>query len=367
MKYPFTLVLLSLMVSCGSIDDRGLTVIVNIEESGRTTLGAFPGAHRVVPLESEDSILIGGIDYLKVDDERIFLLDHLRNQVLIFAADGKYVSRVGKAGAGPGEIERAKDFSIVDGGVEIFDDLRMKLVRYALNNEFIEEKPVPFFASRYVYLDDETLLFDKRFSIDREDLNYSLLICDTTMNIANKLLPVTKRPEGTLLFTWTPLIGQGGEAYYYRLYEPRIWRIDKKGAGLAFELDFGKRWFNQRLLDQAKGLGTSGLLEKAKKSDNIYFFDFLYNGQTLALIFYYLEKPYVAVNKPGGSKTLVFEANDALPGLARLGYVWREEFIGYFNPYELKIQEVSTGDSEIDLIISESQENSNPVIIFYRL
>ncbi|MDZ7367477.1 MAG: 6-bladed beta-propeller [candidate division KSB1 bacterium] len=61
-----------------------------------------------IPLAPHDTIYVGNITYLDVTkDGRLVILDRANHTPLVFDSTGKFLNRIGKHGAGPGEFERA--------------------------------------------------------------------------------------------------------------------------------------------------------------------------------------------------------------------------------------------------------------------
>ncbi len=60
-----------------------------------------------IPLAPDDTIYIGNITYLDVaKDGRLVILDDANHTPLVFTSTGKFLNKIGKYGAGPGEFER---------------------------------------------------------------------------------------------------------------------------------------------------------------------------------------------------------------------------------------------------------------------
>lgn len=95
---------------CGN-KDQNITAIAekgNITEIGATNLSEHVKSLRIVPLETNDSLVIGRIDGIKVRDSNIYVLSNQR--LYHFDSNGHYVDGINLVGTGPGEVNMVNDF-----------------------------------------------------------------------------------------------------------------------------------------------------------------------------------------------------------------------------------------------------------------
>lgn len=105
----------------------------------------FVHAYHFVPLETTDSCLVGNVLDVKMAGRKIFILDD-KNKLWVFDTEGKYVGRIGTPGPGPEEYIHASKFYIneVKGYVGILDLTCNTVVRYTLENKFIDQRRFKF-------------------------------------------------------------------------------------------------------------------------------------------------------------------------------------------------------------------------------
>ena len=68
---------------------------------------------KIIPLETNESCLIGNITKIIVFEQYIFVLDNfIANSLYVFDKEGRFIRKIGSIGQGPGEFDRISDFAI---------------------------------------------------------------------------------------------------------------------------------------------------------------------------------------------------------------------------------------------------------------
>lgn len=124
----FVLSLVSLSVSCSKNNSEGESLIVlPLAQSINVVKSRLDGTniikqHRVIPLETSDSVLVGVGRIHNVTDDHIILTDN--NTVYVFAmTDGHLINKFNREGNGPGEYLSIKSlaYNFVDSTIYIYD------------------------------------------------------------------------------------------------------------------------------------------------------------------------------------------------------------------------------------------------------
>lgn len=127
MKFWRILILL-LLVSCSSNtnnDSRNNDIIVlNVDKvlsDNKLLYSNFFNSCKIIPLETNESCLIGQIDQIFVANDELFILDsRSAKSVFVFTKNGKFIRKIGKLGRGPGEYTSPSTFKINDKRKEIY-------------------------------------------------------------------------------------------------------------------------------------------------------------------------------------------------------------------------------------------------------
>lgn len=140
---------------------------------------------RLIPLETNDTILIGRINKIKKFEGHYFVLAD-EKQVFRFDETGKYLGSLNKRGEGPEEYTSIMDFDVyqTSGVSEVWIADYAKIKRYdAVDFSFKSEVSFPLFVNKFRRIDEETLLL-----MSGEGEN-SLFITDLSGAVQHAFLP----------------------------------------------------------------------------------------------------------------------------------------------------------------------------------
>ena len=88
-------------------------------------------------LQQNKEAYIGKIMKIKVDENRIFLLDGSLKQILMFSMEGEFIRALGRSGEGPGEFRYLYTMDVKDNLVACFDQGNLRLTLFDTSGVFI--------------------------------------------------------------------------------------------------------------------------------------------------------------------------------------------------------------------------------------
>ena len=241
---------------------------------------------RLVPLETTAECLIGRIDRMQVYEERIFIQDGLSNALLTFDLNGKFLSKIGAVGHGPGEYVQIDYFHIdfEKNQIVITDLMSYFVLRYDMNGTFIKKVKIPLWIEGISPWTNGGYLLHANFRNNKETLTqeYNILLCDSNMNIVMTYQPYNSDNLGGARFSLPihgPFYDFKHQYYYYSKYSDTTFRVLPTGLSPAIVIDFGKEGFDEsyfktpeKLKEYVKGrkfLSVCNLLE----SDSLVIFN----------------------------------------------------------------------------------------------
>ncbi len=119
-----------------------IDVETGIENPGEILCSDFIGSFEYIPLETRDSCLIDGNPAVQILDNN--LLVRTPNDCFLFdAKTGKFKTRIGKRGRGPGEYRQTIDLIDFDNSTVFFAGQNGDLLEYSLQNKFIKSIKIP--------------------------------------------------------------------------------------------------------------------------------------------------------------------------------------------------------------------------------
>lgn len=133
------LILEILFIRCtGSSNNNLETVVISDFPISELKLSDFSKSVELIPLETHPEGLVMEIVDLQISDGKIFILD-LNSRLLAFDRKGKFISRIGTEGEGPGEYKYVRSFAVESSSGRIYLATNRGLLIFSKEFELIEE------------------------------------------------------------------------------------------------------------------------------------------------------------------------------------------------------------------------------------
>lgn len=127
-KIAYVLFIAIWLISCreSRFADNGTMKIISVENAAKDSY-AFLDSIEVIPLETNDSVLIGGLDGLKyIEAEGVYVVIDRRNQLFLFDSQGRHLANsMNCQGPGPEEYVMFSDvaYNPYEHTLELYDPL----------------------------------------------------------------------------------------------------------------------------------------------------------------------------------------------------------------------------------------------------
>jgi len=118
-------------------NNREAFVPQNAIRVDKPNLSDFYELESLTLLTFPEGIFIRDIDYIKVSEHRIFILDRFSaKQIFVFDEEGNYLYRINEFGEGPGKYSMLMGFTISHDGKEVLivDSNRQNILHYDISN-----------------------------------------------------------------------------------------------------------------------------------------------------------------------------------------------------------------------------------------
>ncbi len=174
--------LIVIFLSCSEKREIKDKTIISVAEAVGTgeilNLSDYAKSVKYIPLETNDSVLVGHIENVIYENGHISLYDFQEGLCLLFREDGSYKSRLGQKGHGPGEYSFIRAMSLMPESGNVFLSTNEGYYVYNLDGVFEKsmpriEVPPPFFEPTTVPITDELFL---SHLVALNDLRYKALI-----------------------------------------------------------------------------------------------------------------------------------------------------------------------------------------------
>lgn len=201
----------------------------------------------LIPLETNDSCLIGNISKILMVGDTICILDGKVNRILYFDKQGKFISAISHMGRAPFEYLSLDDFCrLNNGNIAVINSSIKKLIIYNSKGEGVDVQKLPFFADALEQLNDSILVFNGSSFEDRIILwNYK------QQRIINSYIKYDKRFSRRIL---KPFTKYGEEVFWRQNFHSELFKVDENKLYKVRKVDFGKHSFKGEVVQGAMGL-----------------------------------------------------------------------------------------------------------------
>lgn len=317
-------------------------------------LSTLAKSYQLLPLETNDTSLLGGINKLVYHDDLMYLLDkRYTAKVFVFTAKGgKFVRKFGQIGNGPGEYSNIDDFSIDEENqlLYLLAD-RNRLMTYSLDGSYMSARTLPFMATHLEYMNNRFY-----FVCDLTDMD-NLLVTDMDFNLLSGYFPNDQYKDNYRILLH-PLQKKGDEVLFHRFLDNKIYRIDKEGQlSVAYRLEFGSDSISLEGIDRFTEKDLKNMM-KTKVGNVKYFTE---TDNYAFIVFFDKNSPCVSVldRKTNQAKSYGFSSlKDDFIGkdFPILEYVYPDGSFTSVIPYNLMEHLVESA------LIQNINEESNPVL-----
>ena len=199
----------------------------------------------VVALETTPEALVGNIDELFFDDEKIFVIDRrVAKSIFIFKQNGEFISKIDRVGRGPTEY-----FEIYDATIDknqkhiIIQDLEgRKFQYYDYNGDYLFKKKMPFLFDSFEVLDSATMAFhtSRSYNIDFPGLHHKADVAigkvDGTVHFTHKSKDY--RNDFTFVNSMKEISKFNDIVSYNPTYNDTIFRVTNNRLIAEYVIDF---------------------------------------------------------------------------------------------------------------------------------
>jgi len=213
-----------------------------------------------LPLQTDSNCLIGRVDKLFINNDRIYITDAQTNCIYVFKKDGSFDFKICRKGAGPGEYDEIMDADLLDPSnqIAILSTNMRKVIFYdSYSGEFIKEVKMNFGAIAIAESGHDKYLFDCKYKMDYANGNFSLVVADSSFKVKKGYFPLINYPSTER----TPFTKYNGRIYYCSNYSYDVFAYLNDTLTKKYTIDFGNKKLN--MSDLPDDLFTSrGVIEK---------------------------------------------------------------------------------------------------------
>jgi hypothetical protein len=209
-------------------------------------LSTFVDSVGIIPLEFDDSCILGQIKKVAIYGDNVFVIEAQRpGTVYRFDKQGNFLNRIGNRGQGPEELTELVDFSVNEEEqlVYLLDNMRQTVLSFTFDGEVKEIIRIDQYALQLHYKNGLFYLFFDNPS--RGEL-YNLVIRDTKGEIKERFFPSKRYPTIKSNVAFTP---QEDGLLFSNSMSDTIYFIRGTEMSCAFFVDFGSLAFTPQEIE----------------------------------------------------------------------------------------------------------------------
>jgi hypothetical protein len=273
-------------------------IIVDLQQADKSPYISNLEQIELIPLETNDSCIIGTSHLLRIDDEKIVIVSDQSREICIFTLSGKFICTISKAGQGPQEYLRIDDIQLhpETKNIEVLDGMQNKILEYTKHGEFVSEKKIPLkvFFNKFFCTKNNQFVLDRGIPFDADSSQYSVYVLLEDLTPKAKLFPYKKASHFYISPRQT-IQNVEDQLYYLPVYSQTLYKMENFEITAEYVYSFGKHDMDMDFLWDYPIHDPFKLIEKLKDCNFIYFFNLTVSGKQILADFLYRNTPYFHV------------------------------------------------------------------------
>lgn len=209
------------LIACSEYSDPVQTYSVDIQQ--RDSVSCFFTSYSYIPLETNENCMLGEVVGMKVNEDAIAIED--QGRILLFQHDGKFISKIDKAGRGAGEYLSIEDFCVKDSTVYVLSRPQKIILAYSWSGTFKQGIELNDWYQHFQILDDEWMFLASENANDT-GANF-VLFNYVTREYGDAFSPFEKN-ESVTFSSFSPFAGTfSGGLYVVHPFDYTIYQLGK--------------------------------------------------------------------------------------------------------------------------------------------
>lgn len=182
----------------------------------------------IIPLETNDDILMAGCNRIEFFEEKFFVLDQQFSNLLAFNRQGRYLYRIGSLGSGPGEYRSIYGFDIDEKNREIlvYSLDNQSILRYNLEGEFLDQERIDFYGFDFSLANNGNYVFNLRYNDNGEYSRHNVFVVDGNGKLKSQFFPYPKEATQVVLSRSGFMLLDGNVGYYNNAFSDTLYQFD---------------------------------------------------------------------------------------------------------------------------------------------
>ena len=338
---------------------------------------------KIIPLETNDSVLIGSIDKVIVDQDKLYVGDFSKtHSVYVFDLQGNFQQKISRQGRGPEEYLSLYDMFIDPhtGELNLLSRIDRKLLAFDKNDvSYRKTQKLPKTFMELIPSQNGYAGFSANYSEDRND-PYNLWLLDKDFQIYNKEFSIQPTWESRWSSSVTVFSSFQDTVYYIpAIRDFSVYKLDGDRFTLEYSINFGKSQipasnmsYDEYLEYSRKHPEYVTRLDCFQETDRFLVCQFLFNGQQLLGLYDKIDKktvvcslsPYVGKYFTSFGNIVNFSSDYLITTVSASNIceklTGKNQYVNFEEDYPEQIKRMREEFSGMGI-----KEDSNPCVVIY--
>lgn len=326
----------------------------------------------IVELETNNESLFGEIENIIFYKDKIVILDTWKtNSIYIFNKSGRFLNRINKIGAGPGEYSLIKGISIdtINNNVIALDFELKKLIYYDFNGTFIKEVKLEIVSFALNPYSGEYIAFNL-YNVSQVPGNeYNLILKNVENDKQINLLPFNDLYSNMTYGESRTFTHYNNKLVFTPNFSKTIFLVENELAKPWLKMNFGNIWASDEFFKETDHPTELG--NKIRKDNKVATTrTCVFQDHLIIRYFYkkaYRHYVYSIIKKEGLNIFEVKNTGDILKIPIETDYL-SENMISTISSFELikALENGEIADPKLTEIAKRTNLSNNPIIVKYK-
>lgn len=208
----------------------------------KAKLSDFVDSVQYIPLETNDSSLIGSISRVIATSHYIFIGDRVTNSVLVFSKQGEFLNKIYRQGRGPEEYVRLYDFDVNEKDSSIYFYCGSKIQIYDYMGIYKQTIPIKTSVSPIsIAVSTNSIYFSTNYNTCNDKQPYNSIFINPNGKVIERTSPYSTEIAGQI--NYSPRLYfrfYNDTLLYFNNFENVIYEYSEGHSTPKFKMTFGK-------------------------------------------------------------------------------------------------------------------------------
>lgn len=249
----------------------------HVDVKQRDSASCFFSGYSYVMLETNMECLLTDVDRIKVDSEKIAVLD--RERILFYEHDtGRFIGKIDRLGKGHNEYLSIDDFIVRDSLVYVLSAMQYAILVYDVYGHPIKEIQLDAFYKHFDFWDEHRVFLSSDFG---NDTYYNFVLFDLRTGTVLRRFDEFSQNESVFFNSFSPFSGRNNKDFYvihpfdytiYTLTDTVFFPYCRFDFNTEETFDMGKSF--AELSDQTRNKSVVKYLGNLIESDSVMYLTF---------------------------------------------------------------------------------------------